>query len=301
MLFRKYHVVVFKDGVGQCRKLKLGGWMPVLIAVLLVVLGGANVYLWKYYRDFGIVASKLGDSEKTVNEQKTQLLSLASKMKILEKDLGRISAFDSKLRVMLNAETGQAQPQSPIGGPENNDFTKSYLTLYRQELLARKMHSFLEELSTEARLEEVQQQELVQNLLVKQETLATTPSIWPAEGWVSSPFGYRVSPFTGKRELHRGIDISGPVGTPIYSPAKGSVVFADRDGAYGLSVCIDHGGGVVTRYAHLHKFAVKSGQAVARGELIGYIGNTGRSTGPHLHYEVSLNGLPVNPLRYILN
>ncbi|WP_029894466.1 M23 family metallopeptidase [Desulfohalovibrio reitneri] len=299
MLFKKYNVVVFKDEVGQCRKFRCRAWMVAALFFLVVALAAGNVYLWQYYQDYDGLQKQLADAEKTVHEQKTQLLSLAGKIQHMEKDISRIRAFDSKLRVMINLE--QNQNSSPIGGPEGNTFSKNYLTLYRQELLARNMHNFLRQLATEARLEEVRQQELIQSIRSKRDILAATPSIWPTEGWVTSEFGYRTSPFTGKREFHKGLDISSPMGTPIYAPAKGKIIFTGRDGSYGNSIAVDHGTGVVTKYAHLHRSAVKRGQEVARGELIGYVGNTGRSTGPHLHYEVRLNGVPVNPMRYILN
>jgi len=301
MLLRKYHIVVFKDGKGQCHKLRLHGWMLCIIGLLLASLMGGNIYLWRYYHEYGVVEGRLFMAEKAVQEQKTQMLSLASKMKGLEKDLYRVRDFDSKLRVMINLDHQQAQPATPVGGPENRDFSKNYLSLYRQELLARKMHTFLRQLSTDARLEEARQQELIQTLREREDMLAATPSIWPTEGWISSSFGYRTSPFTGKREFHKGLDISTPTGTPIYAPAKGLVVNAGRRGGYGLRVSIDHGAGVITRYGHMHRISVKPGQTVTRGELIGYVGSTGRSTGPHLHYEVRLNGLPVDPMRYILN
>jgi murein DD-endopeptidase MepM/ murein hydrolase activator NlpD len=292
---------MFKDGNGQCRKVILRGWMFLTGFLLLAALVVGNVYFWNYYSGYGQMERNLVDAEKTVQEQKTQILSLANKLQSMEKDLARIRDFDSKIRVMINLDQNPAKSVSPIGGPDATDFSKNYLFLYRQELLARKMHDFLRQLSTEARLEEVKQQELIQKIRAHQDILAATPSIWPTEGWVTSNFGYRISPFTGQREFHKGIDISSPVGTPIYAPARGKIVHNNRDGSYGLSIKLDHGSGLMTRYAHMHRSAVKVGQTVTRGELVGYVGSTGRSTGPHLHYEVRLNGVPVNPLRYILN
>jgi murein DD-endopeptidase MepM/ murein hydrolase activator NlpD len=301
MLFRKYHIMVFKDGQGQCRRFSFRPFWFAFFFVLLIALGAGNVYLWKFYESHSTYARQLEVAEKTVQEQKTQLLSLASKIKTVEKDLYRISDFDAKLRVMINLDQGSNTTMNPVGGPDGKDFSRDYLTVYRQELLARKMHNFLRQLSTEARLEEIRQQELMQIIQNKQEMLATTPSIWPCEGWVTSNFGYRTSPFTGKREFHKGLDIAGPNMTPIYSPAGGKVSFVGRDGSYGLAVKVDHGNGMATYYAHLHKAAVEKGKKVSRAELIGYMGSTGRSTGPHLHYEVRLNGVPVDPQKYILN
>jgi murein DD-endopeptidase MepM/ murein hydrolase activator NlpD len=130
--------------------------------------------------------------------------------------------------------------------------------------------------------------------------LASTPSIWPTKGWLSSRFGYRISPFTERKEMHKGIDISSRLGTPVIAPADGVVISSGRNGSFGKMVSIRHGNGFLTKYAHLQKILVKKGQAVKRGEKIGLVGKTGRSTGPHLHYEVHLKGVPLNPLRYIV-
>lgn len=275
--------------------------MGFALASLLVALIASNVFFWNTFIGFNTMKKDLGDSEQTVQEQRTQLLALATKIKTLEKDILRIRDFDTKLRVMINLDQDRRISDSPIGGPESTDFSDSYLPMHRQELLARKMHNFLHQLNTEARLEEVRQQELMHVIRSNQDLWAATPSIWPVQGWVSSPFGARTSPFTGKREFHKGLDISAPTGTPIYAPAKGKIIFTGRDGGYGLSMMVDHGSGIKTRYAHLHSIAIKRGQKVTRGELIAYVGSTGRSTGPHLHYEVRLNGVPVNPMRYVLN
>jgi murein DD-endopeptidase MepM/ murein hydrolase activator NlpD len=131
--------------------------------------------------------------------------------------------------------------------------------------------------------------------------LASTPSIKPTEGWLSSGFGYRISPFTNQREFHKGLDIATRIGTPVIAPADGLIVFVGREGHLGKTVTINHGYNMVTRYGHLNNFKVKKGEHVKRTQIIGEVGNTGRCTGPHLHYEVQLNGIPVNPLQYILN
>jgi murein DD-endopeptidase MepM/ murein hydrolase activator NlpD len=300
MLFRKYHIVVFKDNEGCSRKLRLRGWLLFVLAGLTAGLIASNVYFWTYFTGYSSAQADLDEAQKTVQEQRTQLLSLASKIKNLEKDLMRIRDFDSKLRVMINLDQ-ERDGGTSLGGAAPSDFSENYLPMHRQELLARKMHNFLHQLNTDTQMEEVRQQQLMHVIRDNRELWAATPSIWPAQGWISSDFGYRTSPFTGKREFHKGLDISAPQGTPIYAPAKGTVNFSGRDGGYGLCLTVNHGSGISTRFAHMHSMAVKAGQKVTRGQLIGYVGNTGRSTGPHLHYEVRLNGVPVNPMRYILN
>jgi murein DD-endopeptidase MepM/ murein hydrolase activator NlpD len=131
--------------------------------------------------------------------------------------------------------------------------------------------------------------------------LASTPSVWPVRGYLSAGFGNRADPFTGQRDFHPGIDISTPIGTRVAAPADGLVVSCAEKGAYGNTIIVDHGFGIVTRYGHLSGFNVKPGQQVRRGDVIGFVGSTGRSTGPHLHYEVWVRDQAQNPIHYILD
>ena len=131
--------------------------------------------------------------------------------------------------------------------------------------------------------------------------LASTPSVWPVRGYLSATFGNRADPFTGQRDFHPGLDISTPIGTRVQAPADGVVVTTAERGAYGNTVILDHGFGIVTRYGHLSGFNVKPGQRVHRGDIIGFVGSTGRSTGPHLHYEVWVRDQAQNPIQYILD
>jgi murein DD-endopeptidase MepM/ murein hydrolase activator NlpD len=128
---------------------------------------------------------------------------------------------------------------------------------------------------------------------------SSSPSLWPVEGQVTGSFGERIDPFNGEGAFHSGVDISSAYGHPVIAPADGVVTFADFFGGYGKAIMIDHGRGISTRYGHLSGFAVTSGQEVHRGDTIGYVGLSGRSTGPHLHYEVRINDTPVNPYKYL--
>ena len=130
---------------------------------------------------------------------------------------------------------------------------------------------------------------------------AATPSISPVKGLLTSSYGYRNDPVTGQRALHRAIDISTSPGQPVKATADGVVLRARRNGRLGNSVDLSHGHGVMTRYGHLDSYNVEPGQRVRRGDVIGFVGNTGRTTGFHLHYEVRVDGQPVNPLTYILD
>lgn len=127
----------------------------------------------------------------------------------------------------------------------------------------------------------------------------SAPNLWPVEGQVTGSFGERIDPFNGEGAFHSGVDISSAYGNRIVAPADGVVTFTDSMGGYGKAIVIDHGNGISTRYGHLSGYAVTSGQAVHRGDIIGFVGESGRSTGPHLHYEVRINDTPVNPYKYL--
>lgn len=129
--------------------------------------------------------------------------------------------------------------------------------------------------------------------------LAGTPSVLPARGQLTSRFGYRTDPLTGERSFHRGIDIGTDADRAVYASASGVVSLAGRKGALGNAVRLSHGDGLATRYGHLSRIAVEAGQEVEQGDVLGYVGRTGRATGFHLHYEILLDGRPVDPLRYV--
>jgi murein DD-endopeptidase MepM/ murein hydrolase activator NlpD len=142
---------------------------------------------------------------------------------------------------------------------------------------------------------------LVGDLERKSDQLASLPSVWPVRGWLTSRFGPRISPFTGRRHMHSGIDIATRHGEPIIAPARGRVVFTGSKGPLGRSVVLDHGFGVRTFYGHTSEILVKIGDLVERGQEIAKVGSTGRSTGPHLHYTVEVEKKSRDPLDYILD
>src|SRR5688572_25472903 len=140
----------------------------------------------------------------------------------------------------------------------------------------------------------------VRSAVERQQVLANaTPSIWPTAGWLTSGYGGRIDPFTGGRDYHAGLDISADKGKPVRATADGTISEAGWSGNYGNMVLVSHRFGLSTRYGHLSRLAVTPGQTVRRGDVIGFVGSTGRSTSPHLHYEVLLNGEAINPLRFL--
>jgi murein DD-endopeptidase MepM/ murein hydrolase activator NlpD len=180
-----------------------------------------------------------------------------------------------------------------VGGPHDLDYTSTSGAFAEVKGELDRMKGELAGLEQKSRVLERFYEE--NNLM-----LASTPSIWPVRGYFSSSFGLRNDPFTGEREMHYGVDVSTVTGRPVVATADGIVLYAARRGTYGNIVVIDHKFGVMTRYAHLSGFNTRAGQQVKRGEVVGYVGSTGRSRAPHLHYEVWVQDRPVSPLDYIL-
>jgi len=238
--------------------------------------------------------------QKKNEEQKKQLTYLSTRVHQISQKMDDLKNFDQKLRIMANLEEGEAEAHFVgVGGSEPALEQSDPSEAQPLGAVVRSMHRSLDTLYEEIALEKNVKVELYQFLEKQKNILASTPSIWPTKGWLSSRFGYRISPFTDEREFHKGIDISTRLNTPVIAPADGIVTRVGRNGGFGRMVIIEHGYGLVTKYAHLEKIMVKKGQTVKRGDKIGLVGNTGRSTGPHLHYEVHLNNVAVNPLRYI--
>jgi len=234
--------------------------------------------------------------------QRSEIHFFSSKIEELEKQVSRLKDFDKKIRIIANLERGQnPTPFMGMGGPSPSDLREKLKGDKDEKGLVQQMKADVERLQSEATSQETSLSELERVLQTKREILVHTPSIWPVQGWVTSDFGFRTNPFTGLTQMHEGIDISNRTGTIVVAPANGFVSDIGSDYAHGKFLIISHGFGMTTRYSHLNKTLVKVGQKVKRGDKIAEVGTTGKTTGPHLHYEVKLNSIPVNPMRYILN
>jgi murein DD-endopeptidase MepM/ murein hydrolase activator NlpD len=246
--------------------------------------------------------SALRVQEERIAHQQDQILLFSNKIDTMKNQLANLHDFEQKIRIIANLETDDGKAGLfGIGGSEPEDMEPKVMMTRDYQEMVRDMHVELNEIDQASHTQEASFSTLFSKLEGKRNLLAATPSIRPVTGWISSRFGRRESPFTGRREFHRGIDIANRNGTPIIAPADGIVTHAGRKGLIGNLITIDHGFGMVTRYGHCRKILKKKGNHVKRGETIALMGNTGRSTGPHLHYEVRLNGVAVNPMNYFLN
>ncbi len=221
--------------------------------------------------------------------QQEELHRLVVKLEDLRKEMVVLSQNDAKVRVMANLTKPKSDSLVGIGGPAESDVSKEFSDIQKRIDTIRRQIDLRRE-----------SQEEIQGFLNDQRSLlAAKPQGWPVKGWVTSNFGMRRDPFNGHRKLHEGLDIAARTGTAVTATADGIVSSVRTEPGYGKMVVIDHGYGYRTYYGHNSKNFVKVGQRVRRGERIAAVGNTGRSTGSHVHYEVRLNGVPVNPKKYL--
>ena len=293
MANESYTLIIVPHAKAKFRKfqipVKLAKWAGAVSGVSAVLVTGMLVH-------YTVITFEVHELRRLRVENK----SLLEKNQEYEKNAGKLQArlsvlqrMVSKLGVMAGLE--QSLPDSAIGGVGGVSSLESVAPAVETGLSMRSMEQAAASLTDRStRLEEFYRDQKV--------LLSSTPSLWPVRGYLSAGFGNRIDPFTGLKDFHSGIDISTPRGTPVAAPAEGTVVACNaRAGAYGNAIIIDHGYGVVTRYGHLDAFNVKPGQRIRRGDVIGFVGSTGRSSGPHLHYEVWVHDQAQNPIQFILD
>ena len=297
-----YNILIFGPKTSRTRHLKV---RKKTFKVALYLLAFALLSTTFFLCDYIQVKKKVFELNRLRDEtqtQKSQLHFFSSKIEDLEKQLSKLKDFDKKIRIIANLERGQETTSlMGMGGPSPSDIRDRLRSGKNDQGLVQQMKADIERLQSEAISQEVSLADLEKNLQAKKEMMLHMPSLWPTMGWVTSGFGFRTNPFTGLTQMHEGMDISNRVGTLVVAPSDGIVSDSGNDLAHGKILVISHGFGMTSRYCHLNKVLVKPGQKVARGDKIAEIGMTGKTTGPHLHYEVRLNGIPVNPMRYILN
>ena len=220
-------------------------------------------------------------------EIKLQLLQVSA----LSKEIAEIAEISdtavflqsSEESLLYDSRYGEVRLLSSRDGVDVLDRVNMNISLLRESIPQQK-----EELT-----------QLKDDIKEHQKELAHLPSIWPTKGRISSVFGPRRSPISGRLEMHNGLDIAAPRGTPIYATANGKITEAGYNGGYGNVITIDHGYSYKTRYAHLSSFAIEKGDQMQKGDIIGYMGSTGRSTSSHLHYEVLKDGVAINPRDFL--
>jgi murein DD-endopeptidase MepM/ murein hydrolase activator NlpD len=275
-----------------------------LMASLLLFIGLSAIFGYLILFKFGgmqaplvqnlVLSSQQSQAEKTQDVTQQRLSAMAIKVGEMQAQVMRLEALGERVarvagikkeEINFDRKPGRGGPLPPGQG------------------VNMKLNDFQDELSKLARAvdDRTDQLAVMESLLSGEHVRrAALPSALPVTtGFFSSNFGWRIDPLTGQRAMHEGVDFAAEPGTPIKAAAGGIVIFSDIHQGYGNMIEIDHGNGLVSRYAHASKRLVKEGDVVLRGQKIGEVGSTGRSTGPHLHFEVLLNGTPQNPTRYL--
>jgi murein DD-endopeptidase MepM/ murein hydrolase activator NlpD len=299
MFSRRYTVLIADRSTGVVRRItvSLRAVFAVLLAgfVLPVLMGlgakwSASVELHRLRATNSVLTLENGNYRETTGELASQIQSLEG---VID-DLGSRSALDPA-QASAMAKLPAVVKNRAVGGTSQTNAAISNVmstSLISPEDTFGVLRTLLSAL--EARLSNVRKG------VERQEKLAAaTPSIWPARGWLTARFGGRSDPFTGESAFHQGLDISASKGQPVYATADGQVDEASYEGEYGNLIVVRHDFGITTRYGHLSGFNVKRGQTVHRGDVIGYVGSTGRSTGAHLHYEILVNGKLLNPMQLL--
>jgi murein DD-endopeptidase MepM/ murein hydrolase activator NlpD len=285
-----FSILIFGSKTSKTRHLKI---RKKTFKIALYLMAFALLSGTFFFCDYIQVKKKVFELSRLRQEtqsQKSQIHFFSAKIEDLEKQLSNLKDFDKKIRILANLER-----------PSPSDIRDKLKREKDDQGLIQQMKTDVERLQSEAISQELSLSELEKSLQANKEILIHTPSVWPVLGWVTSGFGFRTNPFTGLAQMHEGVDISNRVGTLIVAPAEGIISDVGNDLVHGRIVVVSHGFGMTSRYSHLSKVLVKTGQKVKRGDKVAEVGMTGKTTGPHLHYEVRLNGIPVNPMRYILN
>jgi murein DD-endopeptidase MepM/ murein hydrolase activator NlpD len=295
---RRWTLVISPPGLGaskvievSTRALKVTGGISVVLLLIALLLGYST-----FSRSLHL--SHTSAVERENETLSTEIAELGGRIDSLTDTLDAIAVRDSRIRLLANLEPIDPQVQmAGIGGPERTLGTE--MTSAERE--AARVKVDLNALIRRANLLAASFKEAADSLQSHRERLAAMPSIMPTQGWLSSAFSrMRAHPVLHISRPHEGIDVSAPEGSPIEAPANGTVIRAGWEAGYGNVVELNHGYGIVTRFAHASKLLVSRGQRVTRGERVALVGSTGLATGPHLHYEVHVNGQPVDPLRYVL-
>jgi murein DD-endopeptidase MepM/ murein hydrolase activator NlpD len=314
------------DGGSSMRKFRVTGrLLKILIGTavaLVLLLTGAIIVAVVFGQGLGTESSRVGvvarenrDLKDKLAEANAEIRQIQSKVSSFSTSLEKVSEYARRLRRFTHLSDPERNlAMGPIASREddNEDGPAAVESAAEEEGIGpearerRKirvgiMDRKLAKLEKGAAATQTELDNLEKYFRDRQVILSSTPSIWPTRGVFASGFGMRRDPIAGVYSFHKGIDIFAETGTPVIAPADGTVIFASNHGGYGLHVLLDHGFGVKSRFGHLSVIEVKVGQKVKRGDKLGLVGSTGRSTGPHLHYEVLVRDVPQSPFRYILD
>ena len=287
-------IEVFRDSDNHYRRVAPRKRLLLALLAAFALVAAANAWWLAASLNRPALEDELDEPSRSRAARQKVIDRLGEKSQDIESGVSRLREADGKLREMirLDKEAKKAAQGLDEGQGDRPD---------PKELLARMevQAAFIRALNRPVRLAVLRGDALHALYAGGPPAFGHIPDAWPVKGVVSSEFGPRLSPFAGEEEFHKGLDIMAPAGTPVRAPAPGGVTFAGEDAEGTLAVVLDHGGGYVTTFSHMQRLEVKAGEKVERGEAVGAVGQEGRSTGPHLHYEVRLHGAPVDPRKHL--
>lgn len=312
-MMKKLTLVLIPD---QAKQIKQYSIPSVLLKIGFFLCFAFSMLLGFFVLDYQNLQTMKAQHERLIAENQhlkgeTQLLM--SHLEEVKNSLRKVQDYTRKLDEIVNYRVKNVGKTTGLGSLGEKEQTKinqddqSFesqssipLGINIDKLILRPAFDSLASIGHRSHQQAIELQQLLATLNQKKSLLSSIPSVLPVKGWITSPFGYRTSPFTGHKSWHKGIDIAAPIGAPILAPADGVVIFAGSKAGFGNFVMIAHyGSGIVTRYGHNSQNLVQAGQKIKKGDQIGSVGTTGRSTGPHLHYEVWVNGRAQNPGRFL--
>lgn len=301
----KYTILVLAGDAGAPKRFEvsrralrglaiIAGLAAIGLGVGLVDYVHMKMTLMVHARASRDLRRQIAEERQNAEVKRNQLSSLRDEVLQLRNAISATSKLDRDLR----REQGLPSPAEPLIAAGGVDVKVPLTDRFDSDDVQR-LHKSVRELIERAGIRKTSLASLKKYFTSRRAAIAQEPSIWPVKGWVTSDFGVRPSPFTGEPAMHEGVDISAPIGTVIVAPSGGVVSFVGLAEGFGNYLVIDHGGGVTTHYGHLASSLASEGTAVHTGMPIALVGNTGRSTGPHLHYEVRIMDIPVNPQPYL--
>lgn len=289
-------IIVISGRKNKTANLIVPAWLLIGAGSLVVFLVFLFFYNLTHFTSREIDRGRISSlrSENKIIAQ--ELDRIERELALLNQQIDTLQEYDRKLRTFASLEPlDRDRPDLRIGGgTAKDDSTRPDINDLQQ------VRQALDDMVRRARIQSQSFRDLFTSFDQRSYARSHTPSIMPVQGWFMSGFGYRLDPFTGIIKMHEGLDIAAPVGTPIVAPADGSVLTAGDKTGFGVTLEIDHGTGLRTFFAHLQRVTVEPGTAVKRGDIIGYVGLTGKTTGPHVHYEVRREGQAVDPMNFIL-
>lgn len=311
---RRYTIVIIPDSKSgskrysvSYRSVTIG---KILAGIALIITG----YALADYIHMRNLRSSYLQALQDDRSLKGEARILMSSLDEVRTSLRKVKEYSAKLAEITNLQTQSLTKRTGLSAITGSSPTPTAVDQIKVEqkssvpgnvdldrLVFKPVFARLDSITLTSQRGALELQQIISKLSQQKTLLASIPSLAPVDGWITSSFGSRSSPFTGEPSHHKGIDVAAPVGTPIYAPADGVVVFSGKRNGFGNFVMVAHGYGITTGYGHNAQNLVSPGQVIRRGDQVATVGQSGRSTGPHLHYEVSVNGQVIDPKKFILN